>query len=616
MRRGEGTGHLGGTSLRFAGLDAEYTRPTQLISAATLGALTFTVDDPATAALPEAAPEGLPKELPTQPSPARAGSRVWATLDRVKTTLERVREHVVVGADLRIESLTVGSARGAFGPWGARMLLGPDATSLELLPADSDGRKPLVVRALVPREHGKWSAELQVGPATLSEVGVHEGAFGLVDVAHTTAEARGSIELDPDEKTFAADGTVQVHDASFADPRVADDTVTGLALGLHGVVTSRDDFQVWSLAGGRFELGKLRLDVDGTYEVLPPDAKGKPAYRLGARWTMPTVQCADALGSLPTALIPKLAGKGVAGALSMSGTFGGHGSVGFDTGALDKTQVELFIEQRCVITQAPSSIAVERFRAPFELRTYDPSGKQGAIESFGPGTASWVEYSQISPYVTDALLTSEDGAFFSHNGFSPASIRNAIVANLKAGKFALGASTITMQLVKNVYLDRRKQLSRKVQEAVLTVWLEETMPKPDILELYLNVIEFGPNLYGIGPAAWHYFGRPPSDLDPLEATFLVSILPSPVRRHAMWDAGAVGDGYLGYLRTLLREEHRRGHLDDEELSDALSRPLVFHKPGMPSPEPHVIKKDGGTLQIHDDPTKAKGDFDPVWAPEE
>jgi hypothetical protein len=507
---------------------------------------------------------------------------------------------------VRVDRLTLGSARGTLGPWGAHVVFGEDATSFELLPdASGDGRKPIVLRALVPRDHGKWTAELQLGPATLSEIGVSEGAFGLVDVGKTSVDARGSIELDPDQKTFAADGEVKVHDGSISNARIADGTVTGIELGAHGVLTSGADFHAWSLSGGSFELGKLKLEVDGSIEQTPPDKNGKPGTKLGARWTVPTLACADAFSSLPSALVPKLVG------MTMEGTFGAHGSVAVDTHDLEKTQLDLSIDQHCRIVHAPPDVAVEKFRAPFDLRVYDPSGKPGDLQSFGPGTPQWTSYERVSPYVIDALLTCEDGAFFSHNGFSPMAIRNAIIANLKAGKFALGASTITMQLAKNVFLDRRKQLSRKVQEAVLTMWLEQSLAKNDILELYLNVIEFGPNLYGIGPAAWHYFGRPASDLDPLEATFLVSILPAPVRRSSMWDAGALSAYYADYMKTLLREEHKRGKIDDQELDAALAETLVFHKPGMPTPAPHDIGQKG--VNKLDDPN---ADYDPVWAPDD
>ena len=113
--------------------------------------------------------------------------------------------------------------------------------------------------------------------------------------------------------------------------------------------------------------------------------------------------------------------------------------------------------------------------------------------------------SAISKFMEVAVLTTEDGGFHRHHGFDHEAIRNSIRENLRRRKFVRGASTISMQLAKNLYLDRGKNLSRKLQEAVLTMYLEQELTKEQILELYLNVVEFGPLIYGIGPAARYYF---------------------------------------------------------------------------------------------------------------
>ena len=122
----------------------------------------------------------------------------------------------------------------------------------------------------------------------------------------------------------------------------------------------------------------------------------------------------------------------------------------------------------------------------------------------------------ISPYFVHAVLAHEDAGFFSHHGFSEMHIRSALIRNLQEGRYVVGASTITMQLVKNVFLHREKTLARKIQEVLLTWWIERVMPKRDILELYLNVIEYGPGIYGIRRGARHYFNRLPAQLSPAE----------------------------------------------------------------------------------------------------
>jgi len=594
---GAGTLRLGSTELTVSGGRGEYTRATGLLGSISAEAVVLHLGASGEAALGDLALTQTPAVVDAK-SPA-----LWRHFEKVRHAIERVSSHFETEVELRAGAVTISGERGTLGPWGARVVLGKEASSFELEPSANQVAKPIVLRALVPRSRGKWSAEVKFGPATLAELGVKEGSFGLVAVDKATAELKGALEVDPDEQTLAGDGSVTLKGASFNDPRVADGTVEGIDLGAKGILASKGDLTGWTLSGGAFELGKLRIDLDGGIEHGGPvDKEGKTPTRLWATWSVPNVACSDALKSLPRGLAPKLDG------LEMSGTFGAHGRFAIDSRALDKADVDFFLDQKCHVTKAPEALAVSHFREPFDLRVYDPKGNP-RTSKFGPGTSTWTSYSHISPYVTDAVLTCEDGAFFVHPGFSAAAIRNALLMNLKAGKFAVGASTVTMQLAKNIFLDRRKQLSRKMQELVLTAWLEQSMTKYEILELYLNVIEFGPNIYGIGPASWHYFGRPPSELDPLEATFLISILPSPVKRHGMWDVGSVGEGYLEYLRTLLKEEHRRGKLDDSELEAALAGPLVFMRPGSPPPPSRIIAAKGV------DKTSDDG-FGPVWAPKD
>ncbi|MBL8717775.1 MAG: transglycosylase domain-containing protein [Myxococcales bacterium] len=544
------------------------------------------------AAAPPKAP--LPP-TPTPPSP------LWARLDAQKARLDALLARMGHGLELKVDELSLELDSGRLGPWIARVVLGTDALTLEMQPAEKDGRKPLELHALVPRGPGKWSAELRAGPASLAEVGIAEGNFGLSGVDKSTVLARGALELDPELKTVAADGTVQVGNVSLQHAGLSDLPLTGIEASIKGVLTSGGDFSAWSLTGGRIELGKGRVDVEGTYERVV-DPTGKQVPKLAMAWAIPTSSCGDVLASMPKGLMPRLDG------LEMTGTFAAHGRVVFDARALEKTDVDFGLDQRCRVNKAPVGLSMDRFHKPFELRVYDGKG-QPKTALFGPGSGNWTPFSQISPYVVDAVLTCEDGAFFSHAGFSAGAIRNALIANLRAGKFMLGASTVSMQTAKNAFLDRKKQLGRKLEEAVLTAWLEQALSKNQILELYLNVIEFGPDLYGIGPASMHWFGRPPSDLDPAEAMFLISLLPSPVKRHGMWGAGAPSEGYLGYVRTLLKEAHRRGKLDDEEYEAASKAPLVFHKPGQPLPPPHGINASKVDPGKADDPA-----WDPVLAP--
>ena len=143
----------------------------------------------------------------------------------------------------------------------------------------------------------------------------------------------------------------------------------------------------------------------------------------------------------------------------------------------------------------------------------------------GPDNPDFAPYDQISPYLVSSIMTTEDNGFFKHHGWVSSEFKSALRRNLKGGGFRLGASSITMQMTKNVLLTKDKTLSRKLQELFLVWYLEQELPKERILELYFNAIEFGPRIYGIGAATRHYFGKKPADLTPLEAAFFSSILP-------------------------------------------------------------------------------------------
>src|SRR3989338_10147386 len=145
----------------------------------------------------------------------------------------------------------------------------------------------------------------------------------------------------------------------------------------------------------------------------------------------------------------------------------------------------------------------------------------------GTKNSAWVPLSQISSYLITAVVASEDDAFFQHKGFDIDELQDAIKTDIEKKRFARGASTITMQLARNLYLTKEKTLTRKLKEAYLTYRLEKVLTKKRILELYLNMVEWGPGIYGIGEASEYYFGKSPLELNLKEATLLAVILPNP-----------------------------------------------------------------------------------------
>ncbi|RJQ55440.1 MAG: monofunctional biosynthetic peptidoglycan transglycosylase [Nitrospiraceae bacterium] len=140
---------------------------------------------------------------------------------------------------------------------------------------------------------------------------------------------------------------------------------------------------------------------------------------------------------------------------------------------------------------------------------------------------TWTPLSRISPYLIKAVLIAEDDKFYQHEGFDFEAIQTAIEKDIKQKKIKFGGSTISQQLSKNLYLSPSKNPLRKLAEAVLTWRIERTLSKKRILELYLNVAEWGEGIFGIGAASFHYYGKLPSDLNPEEASRLASVLPNP-----------------------------------------------------------------------------------------
>ncbi|MEF3255147.1 MAG: monofunctional biosynthetic peptidoglycan transglycosylase [Deferribacterales bacterium] len=144
---------------------------------------------------------------------------------------------------------------------------------------------------------------------------------------------------------------------------------------------------------------------------------------------------------------------------------------------------------------------------------------------------TWVPLSQISRPMRLAVIVSEDSKFWQHDGFDYEAIKNAFEENFKSGRFKYGASTISQQVAKNLYLTPTKNPLRKIKEAIITHRIEQTLSKKRILEIYLNIIELGDGIFGVQEAAKFYFGKPASSLTITEASLLAAILPNPIKYH-------------------------------------------------------------------------------------
>jgi monofunctional glycosyltransferase len=206
------------------------------------------------------------------------------------------------------------------------------------------------------------------------------------------------------------------------------------------------------------------------------------------------------------------------------------------------------------------------------LRTTNPTvtalmeARQAQTEAQGRTIGQhwiWVPLSRISPYLCQAVVAAEDASFFSHEGFDWEGIKEAALYNLEAGEFKRGGSTITQQLAKNLYLSSERSLLRKAREMLITRALEQHLTKERILELYLNVAEWGQDVYGAEAAARHHFKKSSRDLTAEEAAWMAAILPSPRRYDPLRKTSFLTRRYERILNRIERESPLPGPHNNE-----------------------------------------------------
>jgi monofunctional glycosyltransferase len=177
-------------------------------------------------------------------------------------------------------------------------------------------------------------------------------------------------------------------------------------------------------------------------------------------------------------------------------------------------------------------------------------GRLEALRAKNPKAAlrhQWVSYERISPQLKRAVVVAEDAKFLDHEGFDWEAIQKAMTKNEQRKKVVAGASTISQQLAKNLFLSGERSWLRKGQEAIITWMMERTLSKRRILELYLNVAEWGEGVFGAEAAARYHFGVPASALGPEQSAYLAAVLPSPRR----YERGRVTPYIAGRVDTIL-----------------------------------------------------------------
>ena len=353
--------------------------------------------------------------------------------------------------------------------------------------------------------------------------------------------------------TMAIDGLLTIAKVHLDMRRLSRHRLMNLTATARGKLLLDLGKQELQIQEGELTVGKVTALVSSSIKRF----RTAPAFDLKLK--IPTVDCQEAVNSVPVGFAPMLDGLQCHGQMS----FEVNGFL--DTANMNTLKFDFDAALADVkITSTGKYIRFDIFGAPFE---HHARQKDGSLFTFvtGPGSDRWVPMSGVSPYFIKVITTTEDGGFFGHSGFSLDSIRNAMIENLKRGRFVRGASTITQQLVKNLFfVEREKTISRKVQEAVITWQIERSLGKQEMMSLYLNIIEFGPRLYGIKAAAQHYFNRPAAELTLLQAIWLGSIIPNPRVFYHQFSKGAVGESWRTYLCWIAATMLTREKITEDE----------------------------------------------------
>jgi len=213
------------------------------------------------------------------------------------------------------------------------------------------------------------------------------------------------------------------------------------------------------------------------------------------------------------------------------------------------------------------------------------ANREKSTRWIGPETAYWVPMSEISDHLIAAVISSEDTSFYSHQGVDFHELKEAIKHDIKEKRWARGASTLTQQVVKNVYLTQEKTLTRKFREILWAREIEKSLTKSQILCFYLNMAEWGPGIYGIRGAANHYFSKPASDLSAKESAFLAMLLPSPWRYHVYFAKKELTPWAEKRIARVLTVMNKMGYLDPSEYEVAMAEPLFGGAMGTGTEEP-------------------------------
>ena len=402
------------------------------------------------------------------------------------------------------------------------------------------------------------------GAGRLSPEGLDEVVLGLESVDLVSLFARTDLV---DLQRGVATGTVafQAGDGTWPVRLTLDQPVvlhpflgpaaTELpSVGFEGTVVPEEGGLV--LREGRWSVAS----VGGSLDLRAGPFTGDAPAAIATHVDGPRLPLGKLLAALPESLLPDAWAEEIQGTMDVTADLAGP--------LHDRSAWEMDWSadmSRMVLADGSLARQARQLAGPFAHELPAAEGQEPLHRIIGAEDPHFVPLESISSWLRYAVISTEDAGFFQHSGFEVAELKEAIRENLREGD-GRGGSTITQQLAKNLFLSGDRTLARKLQEAVIAWRLETTLPKERILEIYLNIAEWGPGLYGIKDAADHYFNRTPAVLKPEEAAFLASLLPSPIRYHRYYHQAGRGLTQNRHERVqeILRTMHRMGSLDPRQ----------------------------------------------------
>lgn len=510
-------------------------------------------------------------------------SRVVATRARADSLPDSLFQADSLAVALDLGSLwTLRPRAGSLGLWHARIRLPagsaaePDTLEPEERPAD---RKENPARAAQLRHTAESWVRLLLAPARrLPRLELHD-----VEVSTGDEETRGiqigRLELEPVANGIGLStvGSLQFErqvafSATFTYDR--EDRIRGGARFLIPDSTRARPIPLLMTTEGTLHQNRRRGLVtigDGTRVTigqLPLRIKGQlttrgPALDLAVRAEGLTEERIKR--SLPPAVLGPLLHVGVRGSWDHSV------ALDLDLARPDSVRFDAdVVPHQLVLDPARTRLRLLGLDKPFVAVILLPRGAR-AVRELSANNPHFRTLDRISPYLAHAVVTNEDGGFFHHRGFNTDAMKEAIAENLKAGAFRRGAGTITMQLARNLYTGHARTLSRKGQEIVLAWILEHLtgVSKERLLEIYLNIIEWGPGLHGADEAARFYFDRDAQDLTLDQSLFLATVIPAPSRWRGRVDANGDARRYVkAQMHFIGRAMIAKGWLSPEALPPA------------------------------------------------